>query len=480
MPGYERGFESLTDEREAVELPVEGELPAWLDGVLFRNGPAQFEIGGESVDHWFDGLGMLHRFAFAPDRDAVTYTNRFLRSEAYAAAQAGDLASGFATAEDRGVLGRVRQLLLSDPPDNANVHVARLGGQHVALTETPRAVSFDPETLETTGHPEFSGTTVHHTVAHLRRDETAGETWGVGAAFGLRNSYRVFRIPDGTFDRQEVASIPVSEPAYLHSLALTPNYVVLIEPPLTVDPKAFLLKGGAFIDHFEWHPERDARILLVDRENGDVTERTIDPLFTFHLANAFERGREDDDPGSVVVDAVVYEDASIVTDLGFDGGVAAPPSPGELRRIRVPSPESEPASGTDAVGDGDGTVSVEPLYEGIELPRFAPDVTGREYDYVYGQATGREGMNGLVKVDAGTGLKQEWWEPGLWAEEPVFVPEPDAEREDAGAVLATALDPAAERTVLLVLAGTTFTERARIELPHAVPFGFHGEYYAEP
>lgn len=53
------------------------------------------------------------------------------------------------------------------------------------------------------------------------------------------------------------------------------------------------------------------------------------------------------------------------------------------------------------------------------------------------------------------------------------------EREDAGAVIATALDAEAERTVVLVLNGTTFTECARIELPHGVPFGFHGEYFAE-
>jgi carotenoid cleavage dioxygenase-like enzyme len=464
MSGYERGFQSLTEEREAVELSIDGELPAWLDGVLLRNGPAQFEVEGRPVNHWFDGLAMLHRFAFDPERDSVTYTNRFLRSDAYADAQSGDLPGGFATSDSEGLLGRTRQLLFSELPDNANIHVARLGGEYVALTETPRAVSFDPETLETTGHPDFSGTDLHHTVAHLRRDDGAGETLGVGVTFGRRNRYRVFRISDGTLDRQLLTSIPVDRPAYVHSFALTPESVVLFEPPLTVDPKAFLFNGGAFIDHYEWRPQNDTRILLVDRETGAVTERTTDPVFTFHLANAFED--PDSDPESVVVDAVVYEDARIITDLEFEGGVAPVPSRGELRRYRVPLSES-------------ATVTSELLYEGIELPRFAPDVVGEEYGYVYGQATARDGMNGLVKVDVEMGLGQEWWEPGLWAEEPIFVPEPEAEREDAGVVLATALDAEAEQTVLLVLAGTTFTERARVELPHAVPFGFHGEYFAE-
>ncbi|MFW6382744.1 MAG: carotenoid oxygenase family protein [Haloferacaceae archaeon] len=473
MSGYERGFRSLSSERENVSLQVEGELPGWLDGTLYRNAPAEFEVDGTSLEHWFDGLAMVHRIVFDPDDDRVSYTNRFLRSDAYAAARRGERPGGFATADDRGLLGRLRELLFSEPTDNANVHVARLNDQYVALTETPRAVAFDPETLETLGHPEFSGTTVHHTVAHLRRDDDAGETWGVGVTFGLRNRYRVFRIPDGTAHREPVASIPVSRPAYVHSFALTPRYAVLLEPPFTVDPREFLLGGGAFVDHYEWHPEADMRVLLVDRESGEVTERRTDARFTFHLANAFERtgdGGTDrpnagDRPDAVVVDAVTYEDASIVADLALDGDAPDQPSAGELRRYRVPL--------------DDAPVTSDALYEGIEMPRFSPTVAGREYSYVYGQATRREGMNGLVKVDAEMGLSQEWWEPDLWAEEPVFVPAPDAAREDEGVVLATALDAAAERTVVLVLEGTTFTERARIVLPHAVPFGFHGEYVPE-
>ena len=53
-----------------------------LQGSLYRNGPALFEIGTESFNHWFDGQAMLHRFAF--DAKQVQCTNRsagFLRTE---------------------------------------------------------------------------------------------------------------------------------------------------------------------------------------------------------------------------------------------------------------------------------------------------------------------------------------------------------------------------------------------------------------
>ncbi|MFB6096865.1 MAG: carotenoid oxygenase family protein, partial [Haloferacaceae archaeon] len=201
MTGIDAGFRSLTEERSDVVLPAEGEVPAWLDGALLRNGPADFEGGDEDrVAHWFDGLAMLHRFGF--DDGTVTYTNRFLRSDAYAAAQRGESWSAFATDDGGGRLSRLRQLLGAQNSDNANVHVARLDGTYVALTETPRGVAFDPTTLETTGHADFSGASVHHVVAHLRRDRERGETWGVGVKFGLRTAYQVFRIPDGTLRRE--------------------------------------------------------------------------------------------------------------------------------------------------------------------------------------------------------------------------------------------------------------------------------------
>ena len=49
-------------------------------------GPAKFEVGDKKYNHWFDGLAMLHKFAFAAGR--VSYANRYLRSRAYEEAMA--------------------------------------------------------------------------------------------------------------------------------------------------------------------------------------------------------------------------------------------------------------------------------------------------------------------------------------------------------------------------------------------------------
>src|SRR5205085_5559519 len=145
------GLTNLDDEVTVDELDLEGELPAWLAGSLLRTGPARWDLGGQTVNHWFDGLAMLHRFTIAGGR--VSYANRFLRSRAFAAADRdGRLAfREFATDPCRSAFQRVQSLFDPGLTDNGSVNVAQVMGKWVAMTETPLPVAFDPDTLETFG-----------------------------------------------------------------------------------------------------------------------------------------------------------------------------------------------------------------------------------------------------------------------------------------------------------------------------------------
>jgi len=467
MAGYEAGFRDLTEEVRDRELPVEGDVPGWLDGALYRNGPARWTVGDAEADHWFDGLAHLTKFAF--DDGTVRYTNRFPRTEAYrAAVEDGSFAGQFSSTD--GYLSRVKSMLAGDATDNANVHVARIGGELVALTETPNWLRIDPETLEFRGTLDYDDDlTAHHVTAHLRQDPDSGAHWGYFTKFGRRNEYVLFRIPEGTTRREQVGSVRVEKPAYMHSFALTPSYAVLVEPPLVTHPAKFLLPGaGGFIDNYDWEPDRGTRFLVFRRDSGElVRETTVPAFFTFHTANAFERG-SGDDATELVVDLVAYDDDSAVTDLSIAalrGGDAGFPS-GELRRYRLPL-------------DG-GSPTHAHLADEVEMPRFAPGVHTREYEHVFAQSTEMDGGNALVRVDVGggeeRGVARRWEEPGIFSGEPIFVPHPDGETEADGVVLSLCLDADAGRSVLVVLDGE-LTELARAPLPHAVPFGFHGEYF---
>src|SRR6478672_6124607 len=158
------GFETLDAERRLDDLKVEGAVPQWLQGSLLRIGPGRYEVGGRTVNHWFDGLSMIHRFGFAEGR--VSYANKLLETRASrAAAESGEISySEFATDPCRSIFKRVQAFFSPKISDNANVNMTRLGEDVVAMTETPLPVIFDAKTLESAG--VASPAPGQHTTAH--------------------------------------------------------------------------------------------------------------------------------------------------------------------------------------------------------------------------------------------------------------------------------------------------------------------------
>jgi beta-carotene 15,15'-monooxygenase len=486
------GFHSLRDETTA-SIPVRGDLPAWLRGSLIRNGPGAFSFpDGSDVDHWFDGLAMLYRFTFDPgdsadsvsggDGDAVHYRNRFLRTDAYDAATGGEFEGGFATGET--TLRSRLATFLTAPYDNANIVAERIGDEYVALTESPRGVGFDPNTLATTDHVDREGDAPSGQLscAHFKRDPATGALVTVDTEFGRTNRYHVSAWTRGG-ERRHVGSVDTDEPAYMHSFALTPRYVVLTEFPLRLDPRRFLKPGRQppFIEQFEWEPDRGTRIVVLDRTTGDViADPTTDPFFGFHHVNAFER----DGGTEIVFDLETIPDATAIDSLYLDNVRA-----GEMGTMagRIDRFAVDLGSATGAAryggGGGDATVTREPLYDGgSALPTASPARWCRPHRYVYAMGMDTpvtEWARRVVKVDAETDAVRTFDDGGDYFGEPLFVPAPDGDAEDDGVVLTVALDVDADRSRLLVLDGETLDERARATLPHAVPFDFHGRYFPE-
>jgi beta,beta-carotene 9',10'-dioxygenase len=460
--GYAKGFESLEREVVVDGLPVTGTLPPWLSGTLVRTGPAKFEAGDESMRHWFDGLAMLHRFSFGDG--GASYACRFLDTPAYRAAREGRIGySEFATDPCRSLFKRVQTVFLGGPDlsgRNANVNVSRLGDTLVAMTETPMPVAFDPATLETLGvePPPAPGM---HSTAHPHLDPAGREAINHVVHFGPRSEYRFFaQFADAP--PRLLARIPVSRPAYVHSFGITERHLVLAEGPLVVNPLRLLLSGRPFIENYRWEPDRGGRLLVVERATGRLrgTYET-DPFFTFHHINAFERD------GELVVDLCAYEDASIIDALYLDrlraGGPLAPPVP---RRYTI-----------DLDGGG---VRSEPLAKvDLELPRIAYRTrNGRPYRYAYGTGGPGTFAGGIAKVDVERRQATTWRRDGSYPGEPVFVPRPGGEAEDDGALLSVVLDGARGTSYLLVLDAATLEEVARADVPHHIPFSFHGQHFS--
>jgi beta,beta-carotene 9',10'-dioxygenase len=453
-----KGFESLADETRIDSLPMRGRLPEWLQGSLVRTGPAKWEVGERSMNHWFDGLAMLHRFSFAGG--SVSYANRFLETHAYRAARERDRISysEFATDPCRSLFQRVTTMFSPKLTDNANVNLVQLGERFVAMTETPIPVQFDAGSLAAAGLAYRAPGQL--TTAHPHMDRATKGMLNYAAKLGPRSSYRFFLLRPGSRTPEVVGSAAVREPAYMHSFGLTPRWLVLAEFPLVVNPLSLALSGRPYIENYRWKPELGTRFHLFDRAGGQVLGPfTTEPRFAFHHVNSYEDGDE------VVVDVCTFPDDGIVQDLYLERlREGKPVAPAHLERFRI-----SPAAGT--------VTSERLLDEPIELPRINYGrCNERPYRYVWGVGIGSGWLDRIVKGDVVERTTSVWSEDGCYAGEPVFVSRPGAESEDDGVLLSVVLDGRTERSFLLVLDAKSLEELARAEVPHHIPFGFHGQF----
>jgi carotenoid cleavage dioxygenase-like enzyme len=463
---YAVGFADLDTEAGPAILPVRGTFPAWLRGSLLRTGPAKFDVGSTTVNHWFDGLAMLHRFSFADGE--VVYANRFLQSESYSEAAAkGALARGeFATDPCRTLFQRVAAVFSPRLTDNCNVNVDCFGGEIVALTETTLPVRFDAETLETLGH--FAGSAEVGgmvSMAHPHHDAARGCRYSYVVDLGRHSKYRLFSIPDDGSPERVVAEMAVDKPSYMHSFAMTERYLVLTEFPLVVDPLRLMLAAEPFIRNYRWAPERGLKIHVFDKDTGDlVVSHSSQAAFAFHHVNAFEDGDD------IVIDVIAYDDAGIIDQLYLarlrNGDTVG--ATGRLTRYWVPLLADAPV---------DGMVVADDM---LELPRIDYErCAGRPYRYVWGTGRSANGafLDTIVRVDVSTGETSRWAADGCYPGEPVFVGKPESAVEGDGVLLSIVLDAARGVSFLLVLDAQTLGEIARAECPHHIPFGFHGSFF---
>jgi beta,beta-carotene 9',10'-dioxygenase len=462
---YVQGFRSLTEEVRLPEVPVEGRFPGWLQGILLRNGPALFEIGEQKLNHWFDGLAMLHGFAFAGGR--VSYANRFLHSSAYRAWRRDGVMeySEFGTDPEpdpcRAMFSGVSTLPVLGSIPNANVSIERLARRFQAHTEIPIPVRFDAESLRTLG---VDGEVPNGRLgtAHPHHDPRTGERFSYETELIPPSGLRVISERRGV--RRELAFIPQARPGYLHSFGLTRRYVAVHTQPWEFDLARFLSPDrGPIATNYVWDGSQPSQVLLIDRRRGGIAATVeLEPSFVFHNINAF------DDGDRVVLDVCAHRDSSIVDamylkNLRKDGSRVPRAS---IRRL--------------IVKPGSSRVKQRDLAEGnFELPRTDYEaVNGRSYRFAYGVGVRHPRRSGFIDRVSKLDIKRErlvhWHERGAYPGEPIFVRRPAARREDDGVLLSVVLDAKRRTSFLLVLDARDMTELGRAAVPHHIPFGFHG------
>ena len=318
-PNIERVFSLDHHEESYVIEEIEGDVPQFIRGTYYLNGPARFARQNLRYRHWLDGDGMVCTLRFG---DQVGFANRFVRSDKFLAEEEANrpLFRAFGTAFDGDQL--VRGIALATP---ANVSVHPWAGRLLAFGEQGLPWELDANTLETRGQFTFGGNlnAISPFSAHPRIDHSTGEMFNFGVSFSARRSrLNLYRFDDGgglVYRRR----LDLDGPCSMHDFALSGRHMVFYVNPYILDMQV-LMQGGTLMESLSWEPERGSRMLIAGREKGDQQGSIpIGQGYCLHLINAFEAD------GRLVVDALeldrpVYDQYQVIPDLFTEVGGGQP------------------------------------------------------------------------------------------------------------------------------------------------------------
>ncbi len=359
----------------------------------------------------------------------------------------------------------------------------------------------DPKTMEpisfpkqTKFHPDLKGPL---SAAHGKIDPETGDYINYNLDVGKQPVYRIFQVSAAADKTDILATIP-AKAAYIHSLFLTPNYVVLCIPVAHFQGNgAKILWEGNLLDSFKpFSAAEPCRWFVVDRHHakGVVAEFTSPARFFFHSVNAFE----DPSTGDLLCEAIDYPNRAIIDAFYYDVLLnrhdAAThffrtqedqQSFPQLTRYRLAKTNF---STSIATAKPNPTIDLKiPYPHAGDLPTINPLYRTRPHRFVYMLLT--RGLSTLFdaigKLDTHTG-EVVLWEGGQGHTpgEAVFVPRPAAaaegqkREEDDGVLLSVVLDGGRGTSYLVCLDAGSMREVGRAEAGFAVGFGLHGRHVA--
>ena len=465
-PLLERAFRDTPVDAGYPLEAAEGEVPDYIRGSYYVNGPAGRGRGDVRYRHWLDGDGMVAAVHFT---DAgAHFVCRFVRgTKLTAEEQAGKaLFRAFGTGFDGDRLKR--GIGLESP---VNVSVWRWNDTLLAFGEQGLPWELDPVTLETRGEYTFGGrlNAISPLSAHPNFDPETGEMFNFGISFSARHpSLTLYRFAAGG-EMTLRKRLPIEHPCSVHDFGLGPRHAVFYLSPHLLDVEGLMRGGRTLMDSLAWRPELGSRVRLASRDTGEqVASLRIGSGYCLHLANCFEAD------GLLMVDLIelerpVYDQYDI------------PELFTEVRRARPKRFVVDPEKGE--------LVETRNLSYGnmCDFPAIDPRRAGRETRDVWvlgisaTEHPGRKFLDQVVHLDWRADTADIYQAPPrhYFGGEPIFLGDPNDERR--GAVICQRFDAENETMAFLLFDAFDVARGPIAVLPLREPIhlGFHASFHPD-
>lgn len=442
-------------------LQIEGNWPAALQGTLYRVGPARRELGGVSMNHWFDGDGMLQAFRFAGGR--ISHRGVMLATPKLKAEETAGrlLYSGFAQ-----TLQNSPPLAGPDTVNPSNINVLSLPASRelFALWEGGSALSVDPQTLQAKGFKVWSPETQGAPFSAHPKVAPDGTVWSFGYMPGSGRLIIYEISQTGQLRRNHMLDAPQAD--MVHDFAITHKYLVFLLMPLKYDGE---LSAGNQLSKYQWEDKSPLIVFLVDKADFKVQRFELPATGVFHLANAWEES------GTVQVRFVAQPNILDVMhrmDVNHGGNdVKSRTTPWTQITLNPARSQAQ----MQVAGP-----------HSVEFPRIHPARNGLPTQFTtllersLKMDTQVDGFDSVLTLRREQHKRYRYGD-GWIAEEHVYIPQSATTAEGQGWLVGTAYHWPTERTSLSVFdasavdAGPT----AQVTLPYGLPLGLHGQFVAE-
>nr|XP_039274598.1 beta,beta-carotene 15,15'-dioxygenase-like [Styela clava] len=524
------------DNKVEFETPIEGQIeagqiPSWLCGTWYRNGPGMVHFNEQSVAHWFDGMSLPRKFQIKNGK--VFYQSRFMKGQSYTKnMDAGrvvvpefgtnvqtKLRAGFLSKGASSSLSYLRMIeeraasMVSLPEftDNCLINYLYIGEHLFGISETNLVRRIDPDTLETLEKVDLSKYVPINLMSSNPIVDSEGTTYNFTTSlFSMgRTKYNLIKIPksdpgtpfaDALSKAKTVQSVDSEwrlSPSYHHSFAMSDKYAVFTEQPFKLSvPKIAMAHWTkmSYSDALEYHTELKTHFHVIDKETGNLlsTNYVTDAMIVYQHINAYE---EDD---HLILDLCQFDNPVFFHKYTMKNLQMSPEEYVKefnkaenvirAKRFVIPlnaskkSPEDEnlitlPGTTCTAFNvKGNIVLTGETITENTDYPTINPKFMGKKYNYFYstGGAVLPPGEK-IMKIDiAGKKILKTWQEKGCWASRPAFIPRPNATDEDDGVILSS-VHREGGNSFLLMLDGRTF-EETRISFDAIIPPDLNGVF----
>jgi all-trans-8'-apo-beta-carotenal 15,15'-oxygenase len=286
-PGIEKMFSLRPSESSYLIHDIEGQVPSFIAGRYYLNGPALFSQSGLEYRHWLDGDGMVYSLRF--EEQGVRFTNRFVRTTKFKAERemGRPLFRTFGTAFPGDML---RRGIALESPGNISVYPFR--ERLLALGEQALPWELKSETLETVGECSFGGalSEISPFSAHPKFDPSSGEMFNFGIFFSGKAASLTVYCFDGGGNLRLRRRQQLLYPGSIHDFGLTANYAVFYLSPYILDVDALVRGGNSVMESLHWEPWRGSQLLIVSRRSGNqVASVPIGERYSLHTINCFEQ-----------------------------------------------------------------------------------------------------------------------------------------------------------------------------------------------